>query len=163
MSSWLKGTSSTKNLPNIFCPLVRILNMLFKHSILSRDAKSLANMQKLAMKFLKGLRNVSYEADLQQLRLFSLTHQRIGGDQISMFKITRSLLEFPMESTVTHPTRKGLCGHEMLYPPSAIGFHHSGCPILEQTADLDSQIILVEIPQYTPGRPLQSLFNKVPI
>ncbi len=28
-----------------------------------------------------------------------------------MFKIAHSLLEFPMESTLTHPIRKGLCGH----------------------------------------------------
>ncbi len=28
-----------------------------------------------------------------------------------MFKITHGLQEFPMESTFTHPTRKGLRGH----------------------------------------------------
>ncbi len=129
--------------------------MFFKHPIVSRDAEASENIQKLALKFLKVLRHVPYEADPQQLRLFFLTHQRIRDDQTSMFKITSGLLEFPMEFTFPHPTSKGLRGHEMLYPPSPIGFHHSGCPIyrdvvpvceiLEQTADWDSQRILGEI------------------
>ncbi len=38
----------------------------------------------------------------------------------SMFKITHGLLEFPMESTFTHPTRKGLRGH-------AYKFHQQRC------------------------------------
>ncbi len=32
--------------------------MFFKHTILSRDAEASENMQKLALKFLKGLRHV---------------------------------------------------------------------------------------------------------
>ncbi len=68
-------------------------------------------MQKLALKFVKGLRHVPYEAALKQLRLFSLTHGRIRGDLIAMFKITHGLLEFPMASTFVYPTRQGLRGH----------------------------------------------------
>ncbi len=69
-------------------------------------------MQKLAMQFVKGLRNIPYEAELQQLRLFSLAYRRIRGDLISMFKINHGLLEFPMESKFAHLTRKGLRGHD---------------------------------------------------
>ncbi len=65
----------------------------------------------LDLKFVKGLRHAPYEAALKQLRLFSLTHRRICGYPISMFKITHGLLEFPMGSTFAHPTRKGLRGH----------------------------------------------------
>ncbi len=71
------------------------------HPILSRDAKALEKVQKLVLKFVKGLRHVPYEAALQQLRLFFLTHH--CGDLISMFKITHGLLEFPMAS-YPHPT-----------------------------------------------------------
>ncbi len=59
---------------------------------------------------LKGLLHVPYEADLQQLRLFSLTRRQIHGNLISMFKISHGRLEFPIESTFTQPTRKGLRG-----------------------------------------------------
>ncbi len=45
------------------------------HPILSRDAEPLEKVQKIALKFLKGLRHVPYEAALHQLRLFSLTHR----------------------------------------------------------------------------------------
>ncbi len=77
------------------------------HPILCRDAEALEKIQKLALKFVKRLRHVPYEAALKQLRLFSLTHRRIRGDLIAMFKITHSLLEFPMASTFVYPTRKG--------------------------------------------------------
>ncbi len=96
-------------------------------------------MQKLALKFVKGLRHVPYEATLKQLRLFSLTYRRIHGGIIAVFKITHGLLEFPMASTFANPTRKGLRGHaykfhkQMLNAPSLIHLYHSGCPILEQT------------------------------
>ncbi len=42
----------------------------------------------------------------------------------------------------------------MLFAPSPIGLHHSGCPILEQITGWDSQRILDEIFQGTPGCPL---------
>ncbi len=94
--------------------------MLSKLPIQSRDADAVEKVQKLALNFVKGLRHVSYESALQQLRLFSLTHRRICGDQISMFKITHGLLALPVESTFTHPTRKWLRGH-------AYKFHQQIC------------------------------------
>ncbi len=42
----------------------------------------------------------------------------------------------------------------MLYAPSPIRLHRSGCPILEQIAGWDSQRVLGEIFQGTPGCPL---------
>ncbi len=81
------------------------------HPILSRDTEAFEKLQKLALKFVKGFWHVPYEAALQQLRLFSLTHRRIRGDLIAVFKITRGLLEFPIESTFTYPTCEGLRGH----------------------------------------------------
>ncbi len=48
-------------------------------------------MQKLALKFVIRLRHVPYEAALEQLRLFFLTHRRIRGVLIAMFKITHGL------------------------------------------------------------------------
>ncbi len=77
------------------------------HPILFCDAEALEKVQKLALKLVKGLRHVPYE----QLRLFSLTHRRIRGDLIAMFKITHDLLEFSMESTFTHPTHNVIRGH----------------------------------------------------
>ncbi len=77
-------------------------------------------VQKLALKFVKGLRHVPYEAALKQLRLFSLAHRRIRGNLTAMFKITHGLLGFPMASTFAHPTRKGLRGH-------AYKFHQQRC------------------------------------
>ncbi len=68
------------------------------HPVLCRDAEALEMVQKLALKLVKGLRHVPYEAALIQLRLFSLTHRRIRGDLIAMFKITHGLLELPMVS-----------------------------------------------------------------
>ncbi len=78
------------------------------------------SLQELALKFVKGLRHVPYEAAPKQFQLFSLTHRRIRGDLISMFKITHGLLEFPMESSFTHPTRTGLRG-------LAYKFHQQRC------------------------------------
>ncbi len=106
------------------------------HPILYRDAEALRKVQKLVLKFVKGLRHVPYEAALKQLRPFSLTQRRIRGELIAMFKITHGLLEFPMKSTFVHSTRKGLQvpPTTMLYTPSPIRLYHSGCPILEQIA-----------------------------
>ncbi len=90
--------------------------MLFKRAIL----EALEKVQKLALKFVKGLRHVPYEAALKQLRQFSLLHRRILGDLIAMFKITYGLLENPMVSTFVYPTRQGLRGH-------AFNFHQQRC------------------------------------
>ncbi len=97
-----------------------ILTMLFKHPILARGAEALEEVQKLALKIVKWFRHVPYEAPVQQLRLFFLTHRRIRGNLISMFKITHNFLLFPMESTFTHPTREVLRGH-------AYKFHQQKC------------------------------------
>ncbi len=97
--------------PSIFLPLYKTFirphleyAIQATHPILCRDVEALDKVQKLALKFVKGLRHVPYEAALTQLRLFSLTHRRIRGDLITMFKITHGLLEFPMESTFVYPT-----------------------------------------------------------
>ncbi len=127
-------------IPSIFLPPYRIFirpNLEYaiqaSHLILSRDVEALEKVQKLALKFVKGLRHVQCEAALQQLRLFFLTHRRIRGDLISMFKITYGLLEFPMESTFTHPSRKGLRGH-------AYRFHqHRCCTSMLGTLSLPDQ------------------------
>ncbi len=113
--------------PSIFLPLYKIfIRSHFEyaiqatHPILCRDAISLEKVQKLALKFVKGRCHVPCVAALIQLRLFSLTHRRIRGDLITMFKITHGLLEFPMESTFVYPTRQGLRGH-------AFKFHQQRC------------------------------------
>ncbi len=110
-------------LPPIFFSLCtkhssgHILNILFNQPILSRDAKALEKVHRLALKFVKGLRHVPYEAAFKQLRLFSLTHRRIRGDLIAMLKVSHGL---PMASTFAHPTHKGLWGH-------AYKFHQQRC------------------------------------
>ncbi len=71
-----------------------------------------------------------------------------------MFKITHGLLEFPMASTFAHPTRLHVPPTSMLYTPSPIRLHSSDCPILEQITGWDSQRLLGEIFQGTPGCPL---------
>ncbi len=92
--------------PSIFLPLHKTFNrphlesaIQATHPILCHDAEALEKVQKLALKFLKGLRHVLYKAALKQLRLFSLTHRRIHGDLIAIFKIINGLLDVPMAST----------------------------------------------------------------
>ncbi len=85
--------------------------MLLKLPIPPRVVEALEKVLELALKFVKELWHVPYKVDLQQLRLFSLSNQRIHGDLISIFKVTRGLLEFDMGSTFTHPTSKELRGH----------------------------------------------------
>ncbi len=126
------------------------------HPILCRDAEALGKVQKLALTFAKGLRHNPYEAALKQFRLFSLTHRRIRGDLIAMFKITHGLLEFPMASTFVYPTRQGLRGH-------TFKFHQQRCCSRRRQFAFtiravpfwrDSQRIVGEIFQGTPGCPL---------
>ncbi len=100
-------------IPIVFSPCTKrlsghILTMLFKQPILCRHAEASEKVQKLALKFVKGLR---HEAALKKFRLFSPTHRRICGDQIAMFTITHGPLEFPTASTFAHRTRKGLRSH----------------------------------------------------
>ncbi len=69
------------------------------------------NVQKLAVKFAKGLRNVPYEAALQRLWLFSLVRRRICGKLICMCNILHGLLDFPCDTAFAAPTRFGIRGH----------------------------------------------------
>ncbi len=68
--------------PSIFLPLYKTFirphlehDFQATHHILRRDADALEKVQKLALKFVKGLRHFPHEAALKQLRLFSLTHR----------------------------------------------------------------------------------------
>ncbi len=97
--------------------------------------RGIGKVQKLNLKVLKGFRHVPYEAPVKHFRLFSLTHRRILGHLISMFKITHSLLLFPMNSTFTHPTHKGLRGH-------AYKFHQQRCCTRRQQFDFTIRIVL---------------------
>ncbi len=98
MLFYLKRSSAALT-PSIFLPLYKTsfrphleYAIQATHPILCRDAEALEKMQKLALKFVKGLRHVPYEAALKKLRLYSLTQRRIRGDLIAMFKITHGLL-----------------------------------------------------------------------
>ncbi len=156
---------SSRPLPPVFFPLYKAFIMLHlehsiqpTHPILCCYAEALEKVQKLVLKLAKGLRHAPYEAALKQLRLFSLTYRRIRGDLIVMFKITHGLLELPMASTFAHTTRKGLRGHAYKFHRQRcctrrrqFAFKNSGCPILEKNAGCDSQRILGEIFQDTPG------------
>ncbi len=113
--------------PSIFLPLYKTFirphleySIQATHPILCRDAEALETVQKLALKFVKGLRHVPYDAALKKLRIFSLTHRRIRGELIAMFNITHDLLKFPMASTFVYPTHQGLRGH-------AFKFHQQRC------------------------------------
>ncbi len=70
--------------PSIFLPLYKAfirphLEYAIQASspILSRDCQVLESVQKLAVKFVKGLRHVPYETALHRLQLFSLIRRRI--------------------------------------------------------------------------------------
>ncbi len=78
--------------PNIFLPLYKaFIRPHLEYAIqafspiLSQDCQALESVQKLAVKFVKGLRHVPYETALQRLQLFSLTRRRIRGDLICMY------------------------------------------------------------------------------
>ncbi len=101
--------------PNIALPLYKAfirphLEYAIQASspILSRDYQAQESVQKLALKFVKGLRHVPYETALQRLRLFSLVLRRICGDLICMYKIMHDLLDFPCDTIFVGPTRIGI-------------------------------------------------------
>ncbi len=106
--------------PSIFLPLYKA----FIHShleytiqasspILSRGCQALESAQKLAVKSVKGLRHVPYEAALQRLQLFSLIRRKSCGDLICMYKIMHGLLDFPCDAVFAAPTHIGLRGHAL--------------------------------------------------
>ncbi len=106
--------------PSIFLPLYKAfirphLEYAIEASspILSRGCQALESVQKLAMKFVKGLRHVPYEIALQQLQLFSLIRRRIRDDLICMCKIMHGLLGFPCDAVFAAPTCIGLRGHTL--------------------------------------------------
>ncbi len=92
--------------------------MQFKHPLPFSpwDCLALESVQKLAVKFVKGLRHVPYETTLQRLQLFSLIRRRIRGDLICMYKIMHGLLDFPCDAVFAAPTRIGLRGHTLKIP-----------------------------------------------
>ncbi len=104
----------------------------------SHYAPTLEKVRKRVSKFVRGLWQVPYEAALQLVRLFSLTHWRIRGDLKTMFKIIHSLLEFPTKPIFTSPTRSGLKvpPTEMLYPPSPTYMHQLCYSIVEKNCRL---------------------------
>ncbi len=81
--------------------------------IVSRDCQALESVQKLAVKFVKGLRHVPYETALQQLQLFSLARRRILGNLFCMYKIMHGPLNFPCDTVFAVPTRTGLRDHTL--------------------------------------------------
>ncbi len=104
--------------PSIFLPLYKAfirphLEYAIQASslILSRDCQELESVQKLAVKFVKGLRHVPYKTALQRLQLFPLVRRRIRGDLICMYKIMHGLLDFPSDAVFAAPSRVGLRGH----------------------------------------------------
>ncbi len=64
--------------------------------------------------------NFTYRQNKESLPSLISCLQGLRDDQISMFKITHCLLDFPMESTFTHPTCTWLRGH-------AYRFHQQIC------------------------------------
>ncbi len=145
--------------PNIFLPLYKTLirpniewSIQATHPILCRQGTE--KVQKLALKFVKGLRHVPYEAALKQLRLFSFTHRRIRGDLIAMFRITHGLLEFPVSSTFAHPTRK-VPPTTMLYALSQMRLHKLPAEIVNASSVESFKTLL--------DAHWQSLFPEVPI
>ncbi len=115
------------------------------------------------VKFLKTVSVVEKktEAAREQLRLFSLTHRRIRGDLISMFNINHGSLEFPIESTFTHPTRKVLRGHDY-------EFHKQRCCTRRRQYAFSIQAEVVNTTVVKSFKTLldahwQSLFPEVPI
>ncbi len=106
--------------PSIFLPLYKAfirphLEYAIQASspILSRDCQALESVQKLAVKFVKGLRHVPYETGLQRLQLFSLVRRILCGDLIYMYKTLHDLLDFPCDAVFAAPTRTGLRGHAL--------------------------------------------------
>ncbi len=79
----------------------------------SRDCQTLESVQRLALKFVMGLRYVPYETALQRQRLFSPVRRRTRVDLICMHKLMYGLLDFSWDAVFAAPTRIGLRGHTL--------------------------------------------------
>ncbi len=117
MLFYLERSFATQT-PSIFLPLYEeFIHPHLEYAIqasspvLSRDCQTLERVQKLAVKFVKGLRHVPYETAPQWLRLFSLIRRRICDDLICMYNIMYGLLNFPCDAVFAAPTSIGLRGH----------------------------------------------------
>ncbi len=102
MLFYLKRSFATQT-PRVFLLLYKaIIRPHLEYAIhasspfLSLDCQALGSVQKLAVKFVKGLRHVPYETALQRLHLFSLVRRRIRGDLICMYKIMHGLTRLSM-------------------------------------------------------------------
>ncbi len=119
---------------------VHILNILFKHPILSRDVGTLENVQKLALKFVKELRheqlsnNFDYslvKADESVVIYYSFSKCSVvlwnsPWSSPSPIQPAKGYVATPISST-----NRAL---EMLHPLLPIHFHDLDRSILEQTA-----------------------------
>ncbi len=105
----------------------------------------LERVQKLAVKFLKGLRHIPYEAALQWLRLFSLVHRRNRGDPFCMYNIMHGLLDFQCDTNFATPARFGLRVILSSFTNSGVkpvaANMRSSSPALEQIARGDCVIL----------------------
>ncbi len=107
-------------------------------------------------------RHVPHEATLQQLQLFCLTHRRICGDLISMFKITHEISNgvhlHPFNPQRATRPRQRCCTHRPQYALSirAIPFWNKVPAKIVNTSSAKSIKALLD-----PNQP--SLFLEVPI
>ena len=82
--------------PAVFIPLYKAFVRPFLEycvqawcPYLKRDIKSLEQVQKLATRYLVGMRGLTYDHRLEALDLFSLERRRLRGDLIEAFKMLR--------------------------------------------------------------------------
>ncbi len=113
MLIYLKRSFATLS-PSMFLPLYKaFIGPYLEYAIqtssssLTRDWQALESVQKLALKFLKGLRRVPYETALQRLRLFPLVRRRILGDLICIYTIMHALLDSSCDAVFAAPPALG--------------------------------------------------------
>ena len=71
---------------------------------LKKHIKAIENVQRRGSKTFPGLKDLSYEARLQAMRLPTLAYRRYRGNMIEVFKVTHSIYD--------HEASKGLLGRE---------------------------------------------------